>query len=97
MRWASWIRNGKRSVERRWVLNQTLRRKAVARRRASRPRLEDRWLLSTYTVTSAADDGSTGTLRLPSIRPIWQEPPITEIDSNTTAPSNMQTISSTGQ
>jgi hypothetical protein len=67
MAFSSWIRNWKRSLERRWALYQTLRRAAVARRRATRPSLEaleDRCLLSAYTVTSAADDGRAGTLRV---------------------------------
>ncbi len=67
MAFSSWIRNWKRSFERRWALYQTLRRKSVARHRAARPRLEaleDRWVLSTiYTVTSTADTGAAGTLR----------------------------------
>ncbi len=65
MAFSTWIRSWKRSLERRWALCQTPRRKAVARRQAARPRLEaleDRWLLSPYIVTSNADSGS-GTLR----------------------------------
>src|SRR5579875_2365836 len=65
MAFSSWIRSWKRSLERRLALYQTLRRKVVARRQATQPRLEaleDRWLLSPYIVTSNADSGS-GTLR----------------------------------
>src|SRR5262249_24217347 len=55
----------KRSLDRRWALQQTLRRKQAFRRLACRPppeALEDRFLLSAYVVTSDADSGP-GTLR----------------------------------
>ncbi len=66
MIFSTWLRNWKRSLDRRWTLQQTLRRKAGARRLVSRPRLEpleDRTLLSAVAVHSTADDGSPGTLR----------------------------------
>ena len=49
----------------RWALLRHERRKGAARRRfeAVLLPLEDRQLLSTFPVTSTADDGSTGTLR----------------------------------
>jgi len=96
MRWASWIRNGKCSLERRWALYQTLRRKVVARRSAARPRLEvleDRWLLSTYTVTSTADDGSAGTLRDAINQANMAGSTITEIDFKIGTSGSAQTLS----
>ncbi len=68
MIFSTWLRNWKRSLDRRWALHQALRRKSGALRSASRPRLEaleDRTLLSTtaaYVVTSAADSNAAGTL-----------------------------------
>ncbi len=67
MIFSTWLRNRKRSLDRRWALQQTLRRKSGARRLVSRPRLEpleDRTLLSTvaYVVTSAADSNAAGKL-----------------------------------
>ncbi len=62
---SAWIRSWKRSIERRWELYNTLRRKNAARSLANRPRLEaleDRCLLSTYIVINTADSG-TGSLR----------------------------------
>ncbi len=62
---STYIRNWTSSLDRRWALYLTLRRKAAARRLATRLRLEvleERYLLSVYTVTSNADSGS-GTLR----------------------------------
>ncbi len=81
---ASWIRNWKRSLERRWALSQSIRRKNVSHRRATRPRLEmleDRWLLSTYIVTSTADSG-TGSLRDAINSANATGSTITEIDFN---------------
>ncbi len=66
MIFSTWLRNWKRSLDHRWTLQQTLRRKAGARRLVSRPRLEpleDRTLLSAVAVHSTADDRSPGTLR----------------------------------
>jgi hypothetical protein len=97
MRWDSWIRNGKRSLERRWALYQALRRKAVARRLATRPRLEaleDRLLLSAYIVTSAGD-GGTGTLR-DAINQV-NLGKYNEIDFNIGAVGSAQTITLGGQ
>src|SRR5690242_2140753 len=98
MAFSSWIRSWKRSVERRWTLYQTLRRKAVARRRPSRPRLEaleDRWLLSTYIVTSTADTGGTGTLRDAINQANLGK--YTEIDFNIGTPGSGQTINLSSQ
>ena len=59
--------NGRRAVAAGWL--STVRAERLARKRDRhrlRPALlplEDRWLLSTFDVTSTADDGSTGTLR----------------------------------
>src|SRR5579875_1162322 len=95
---ASWIRNWKRSVERRWVLSQSIRRKNASRRRANRPRLEvleGRWLLSTYIVTSTADSGA-GSLRDAINSANATGSTITEIDFNIGTKgtsSGMQTIS----
>src|SRR5579884_876369 len=94
MAFASWIRSWKRSVERRWALYQSMRRKVIARRQASRPRLEaleDRWLLSPYLVTSTADDGSAGTLRDAINQANMAGSTITEIDFNI-AGTGVQTI-----
>ena len=65
MLFSTWLRNWKGSLERRWALNQTLRRRPPARRLAPRLRLEaleDRTLLSTFLVTNTLDSG-TGSLR----------------------------------
>jgi hypothetical protein len=65
MIFSAWLRNWKRSLDRRYTLHQTLRQKPEARRPAHRPRLEvleDRFLLSAYVVTSAADSNAAGTL-----------------------------------
>ncbi len=100
MTFSYWIRSWKHSVERRWTLYQALRRKSVARRRASRPRLEaleDRWLLSTYTVTSAADDGSAGTLRYAINQANMTGSTITEIDFNIGTAGSAHIINLTSQ
>jgi hypothetical protein len=99
MRWASWIRNGKRSLERRWALYQALRERSEPRRTV-RPRLEvleDRWLLSAYVVTSTADDGSTGTLRDAIFQANVSGSTITEIDFNIGTSGSAQTINLTSQ
>src|SRR5262245_51604184 len=65
MIFSTWLRNWKRSLDRRYALHQTLRQKPAARRPAHRLRLEvleDRCLLSAYVVTSAADSNTAGTL-----------------------------------
>jgi hypothetical protein len=59
MRWASWIRNGKRSLERRWALYQALR-KPAAHRRGVRPRLE---ILEDRTVPSAVTVDASQAIR----------------------------------
>jgi hypothetical protein len=98
MGWASWIRNGKHSLGRRWTLHQALRRKPAPRRCAVRPRLEvleDRSLLSTYSVTSAGDSGA-GTLRDAITQANNTSSGITEIDFNIGtqgSSSGVQTIS----
>jgi hypothetical protein len=93
MRWASSIRNWKHSLERRWALHQALRRPAACRR-VVRPRLEvleDRWLLSTYSVTSAGDSGA-GTLRDAITQANATGSTITEIDFNIGTSGSAQTI-----
>jgi parallel beta-helix repeat protein len=96
---SSWIRDWKRSIERRWALYNTLRRKNAARSLANRPRLEaleDRTLLSTYLVTSVADDGSAGSLRAAINQANNTASGITEIDFNIGTKgtsSGIQTIS----
>src|SRR5581483_9751182 len=98
MAFSSWIRSWKGSIERRWALYRTLRRKVIVRRRASRPRLEaleDRWLLSAYVVTSTADDGSAGTLRDAINQANSSGSTITEIDFNIGTTGSAQTISPT--
>jgi hypothetical protein len=98
MAFSSWIRNWKRSLERRWALYQALRRKAAARYFATRPRLEvleDRWLLSTYVVNTTADSG-TGSLRDAIDSANNTTSGITEIDFNIGTQgtsSGVQTIS----
>src|SRR5579884_3648749 len=97
MAFSSWIRSWKRSVERRWALYQSMRRKAVVRR-PSRPRLEaleDRWLLSPYIVTSTADTGSAGTLRDAINQANLGK--YTEIDFNIGTAGSAQTINLTSQ
>jgi hypothetical protein len=97
---ASWVRTWKRSIELRWGLQQTLRRKAVARSRVVRPDLEpleDRYLLSPYVVTSTADDGSAGTLRDAITQADKAGSTITEIDFNIGTAGSAQTISLTSQ
>ncbi len=98
MAFSSWIRRWKRSLDRRWALYQTLRRKAVARRHAFRPcleTLEERFLLSTYTVNSTADDGSAGTLRYGINQANLGK--YTEIDFQIGTSGSAQTISPTSQ
>ena len=93
MSFSSWLRNWKRSIERRWALHQTLPRKSSVRQSAARLRLEsleDRYLLSTYYVTSTADDGSPGTLR-DAINQVNQGL-YNEIDFNIGAVGSAQTI-----
>ncbi len=99
MAFSSWIRSWKRSLERRLALYQTLRRKVVARRQATQPRLEaleDRWLLSPYLVTSNADSGS-GTLRDAITQANMAGSTITEIDFTIGTSGSAQTISLTSQ
>ncbi len=65
MIFSTWLRNWKRSLDRRWALHQTLRRRSGVRRFAPRPRLEvleDRLLLTAIDVTSTADINAPGTL-----------------------------------
>ncbi len=65
MIFSTWLRNWKSSLDRRWALRQTLRRKPGARCLASRPRLEsleDRCLLTPYIVTNGAGNADPGTL-----------------------------------
>jgi len=100
MKFFTWIRNGKQSSERRCALYGSLRRKAVARRQPFQPRLEaleDRLLLSTYTVTSAADDGSAGTLRYAINQANMAGSSITEIDFGIGTVGSKETISLTSQ
>src|SRR5579884_3838018 len=97
---ASWVRTWKHSIELRWGLKQTLGRKAVVRCRAVRlglEPLEDRWLLSPYIVTSAADDGSAGTLRDAITQANAAGSTITEIDFNIGTAGSAQTINLTSQ
>jgi hypothetical protein len=92
---SSWLCQWKWSIERRWALHQALRRQTFARRRASRPRLEaleDRCLLSTYLVTSTADDGSFGTLRDAINQANLAGSTIKEIDFNIGTTGSTQTI-----
>jgi len=100
MAFSTWIRRWKRSLDRRWALYQTLRRKAVACRHAIRPHLEileERFLLSTYTVNSTADDGSAGTLRYAITQANAPGSTITEIDFGIGTSGSAQTISPTSQ
>ncbi len=99
MFFTSWIRSWKRSIERRWALHQTIRRKSSARWSATRPRLEqleDRWLLSTYSVTSAADSGA-GTLRDAINQANASGGTITEIDFNIGTVGSSHAINLTSQ
>jgi hypothetical protein len=97
MAFSTWIRNWKRSVERRCVLYQALRKPAACRH-VVQPRLEvleDRCLLSTYIVTNTADSG-TGSLRDAINQANNTASGITEIDFNIGAQgvsSGVQTIS----
>ncbi len=100
MKLSSWIRNWKRSLDRRWALYQTLRRRSVARGRAVRPlleSLEDRWLLnSTITVTTAADDPNgpiQGQTTLRDAITLADANPGSEIDFNIGTVGSAQTIS----
>jgi hypothetical protein len=92
---STWIHSWKRSLDRRWALNQALRHKAAARRLATRPcleALEDRWLLSAYVVTTTADSG-TGSLR-DAITQV-NAGVYNEIDFNIGTSGSAQTISPT--
>ncbi len=100
MKFSSWLRNWKRSLESQSSRKQTRQRKSSVRRMAPRPRLEaleDRTLLSAYVVTTTADSG-IGSLR-DAINQINADtshalyasptnPNVDEIDFNITAESN---------
>jgi hypothetical protein len=88
-------RNGKRMFKQCWAQYQTPRLKTPSSRQATQAFLEfleDRWLLSAYDVTSAAETDASGTLRRGINEANAPGSTVTEIDFHIDAPGSAHTI-----